>query len=557
MIIEESADKDVTRLIPRKYSNVLRATFKEIKGRKIPTLEEAAKLGFIPQLDARHIMADYLLYVQREIAKVDLARKLIDDTDLILAEDAAPDDWQTVAMKAFKGYKVHPALVDAIDEVAGVRGKEWQPLVWYAKVARVTKLLKFFLPQIMVINNLWQGYWVAGTRAAIDPTVWGWSIKQMAGNTPQYKRFIELDLFPTPPDVRPSRKTQDEMVMMWVRHMDKNYPKVARAIERATNGEWNFKGKNPLQALGGSLKGFYAMIWNTTWSVDRIQRMNSVKRLMAKGMSMEEAVERARFFHVDYADLPGEARRKLNLIFLTPTYRTGMLKVYGAIMKDPVKYKGPLARWLAAWFGIALGATVTRHTIKEYYRVTKAAGEGEEQVYTIPAGMAELQKYIGRGPYASVKIYASVPIYVGIALKENKDWKGDPIWYPAESKTEQAGDIAHFLLRTVFPPLEILGMMRDEDISLKNKLLRFLAISGYTRQASEFWKPYQLQELRRQAQQLLRDKYPEGAPPEVMDALIERMQGRAATITEEKPGLLDVGAHMQRGLLWGLEKVFQ
>lgn len=557
MIIEESADKDVTRLIPRQYSNVLRATFKEIKGRNVPTLDDAVKLGLIPQLDARHNMLNYILYAQREIAKVDLARKLIKGSDLILPEDQNPGDWQKVAMAAFKGYVVHPALADAIDEVAGIRGKEWQPLVWYAKVARVTKLLKFFLPQIMMINNLWQAYRIAGVRAAIDPTVWHWSIKQMTGDTPLYKRFIELDLFPTPPDVRPSKRTQDEMIMMWVRAMDKNYPKLARAVERATNGEWNFKGKNPAQCLGRFVKGAYAMIWNTTWTLDRIQRMNSTKRLMDKGASMEVAVEKARFFHIDYADLPGEARRKLNLLLLTPTYRIGTLKTYRRILAHPIEYRGVIGRELLAWLGLALGATVTGHTLKEYYRVTKAMGEGEEQVYTVPSGMAELQKYLGRGPYASWRIYASVPLYaIDAILVRNKDWKGDQIYYPAESAGEQAADIADFILRTVFPPLEMMGMMKDKDISLKNKLLRFLAISGYTRKTSEFWKGYRLDEIEYQANKLLMDKYPEGAPQEVLDALTERMLKRGEAVIEEKPGLLDIGAHTQRGLKWGLEKVF-
>lgn len=556
LIIEESADKDVTRLIPRRYSNVLRATFKEIRKRKIPTLEEATKLGYVPQLDARTIMGNYLLYVQREIAKADLARKLIKDPDLVLPEAQAPADWQKVAMRAFKGYKVHPALVDAIDEIAGARGKEWEFIHWWRLLTKTGKLLKFYIPSIMVVNNLQQSYLVAGVRAAIDPTIWGWSIKQLAGNTPTYKRFIERDLFPTPIDVRPSRQTQEEMIMMWVRHMDKNYPKVARALERASNGAWNFKGKTPVQALGRTVKGLYAMIWNVTWTLDRIQRMNSVKRLMDKGMSLEEAVERARFFHVDYGDLPSQGRRVLNMIFLTPTYRTGMAKVYGTMFRHPVKYKGPLARWIAAQFGIALGALLTGYTWKEYYRLTKKTeDELEERVITIPGPLAELQKYLGRGPTGSFYIYSSVPVHIAQSLIRNRDWKGDPICYEAESKAEQAADRADYVMRTYFAPVEGMAMLTDAEQDLRDRLMRYLSVSRYKRKAPEYWQRYGVDQIRKEIRQLLMDKYPEGAPPELIDELIKRGEARAGRIIKEKPGLLDVGAQMQRGLLWGLEKV--
>lgn len=564
LIIEESADKDVLALVPRRYSNVLRPTFKEIKKRKIPTLEQAAKEGFVPELDARTIMGKYLLYVQEEIAKAELAKKLIEDPDLALPEDQNPGDWQKVALRPFKGYVVHPALVDAMEEVAGIRGKTWEPLYYWAKVTSIAKRLKFYIPTIMIMNNIQQSYLAAGPRAALDPKLWNWSIKQLSSDTPLYREFIKRDLFPTPPDIRPSRKTQDEMVMMWVRHMDKNYPRVARAIEKATNGEWNFKGKNPAQALGSSLKGAYNMLWNVTWTADRIQRMNTAKRLMDKGMKLEDAVERARFFHVDYADLPQAARRMLNLVLLTPTYRIGMAKVYGSMFRHPIKYKGPLSRLLLAWFGIAAGATVGGYQLNEFYRARKKIEGDKEHIVVIPGPIAEIQKYLGRGPFGQFNLQSSVPIYVWYAIDKNRDWKGDPVYYPGSpgGKPEQATQVAYFILKNAFPPLEGIEMLTSEQQDLRDRLLRFLAVSAYTRERPEIYQYYRLQRLKPEARAFLlwkypKEVYPEGPPLDAIQAVEQRALQRGENLLEQEPSGFDIFAQTQKGLLWGLEKVLR
>ncbi|KKN72855.1 hypothetical protein LCGC14_0407100 [marine sediment metagenome] len=565
-VIEESADpiklkQDVMKLIPRRYRNTINATFKDILGRKIPTLEEGAKQGLIPELDARTTLGKYLLYVGEELAKVELSKKLIADTEVVLPIEQAPDDWVGVALKAFKGYKVHPALADAIDEVAGIRGKTWGPLEVYSKIASIAKRLKFYIPTIMVMNNMEQAYLAAGVKSAIDPKLWNWSIKQILSNTPTYQEFIKRDLFPTPPDIRPSRQSQEKMIMMWVRHMDKNYPKVARAFEKLSNGELNFKGKNLAQSGISTIKGIYNMLWNVTWTMDRIQRMNTAKRLMEKGMFFDDAVEKARFFHVDYGDLPAMARKTLNMVLLTPTYRIGMAKVYGAMFTHPVKYKGPLSRLILAWLAVAAGATAGGYTMKEFYRMTKTTEKGEE-VIIVPGPIAELQKYLGRGPFGTYNLQSSVPIYMWNALGKNEDWKGEKIWQPGSpgGKAEQATQIAYFVLKNVFPPMEGIEMLSNKQESLRNRLLRFLAISAYTRKDPNIYKHYKLQSLASDARQYLLwkyppDVYPDGPPLDAIDAVAKRAEERGESLMEGKPSMLDIGAQIQRGLLWGLNKL--
>lgn len=507
---------NITKLLPQSVmsNNKFRATFRRIKGRKLDSLTIAKELGLIPEEDAANIMSHYLVYTKNELRKFYFVEELKRDTDLILPEKEAPADWVKVAIPQLKGYKVDSLIADFMEDISGTWDRRGGLTRAWDEFCRVGKFLKFYKPMIMVFNNLPQAYWAGGTRAALDPTIWRQSIKHIVNQDEFYKRCIQEDLFPSPRDIRPYT---DEMLDMWAELIDRDTPKVAKALYKVSDGKWKMTGKGGTKAIIDSVQGLYNTLWHVTWSMDRIQRMNTVTRLMRKGMSFEDAIGKARFFHVDYADLPDKTRRAMNAILLTPTYRTGVLKVYGACLTHPKEHAGDIARMLAFWATLGLIGAVSHYNYQERYRLVKKE-KGKEKVITIPGPLMELQKYLARGPKGSARLYSSVPVHVMMALWDNRDWKGDKIWWEGDPETKQKSDTAFYILRTYFAPLEEIRNLNIEESNLKQDLLRFAGISAYEREPSERWVRYNIRQAKSDYR-ALRYKKPALTPEERERAL--------------------------------------
>ena len=83
------------------------------------------------------------------------------------------------------------------------------------------------------------------------------------------------------------------------------------------------------------LKTIYNLSWKTAWMLDQTVRTASSHYLHdVKGMSWEDAAQRAALYHGDYAGVPSSTRRHLNRIFFTPTFKIAMGKLYVNMISD-------------------------------------------------------------------------------------------------------------------------------------------------------------------------------------------------------------------------------
>jgi len=82
------------------------------------------------------------------------------------------------------------------------------------------------------------------------------------------------------------------------------------------------------------LKAAYNLSWKTAWLLDGIIRQVTYRYGLDKGMTSVEAAQQAALYHGDYAGVPAEMRKKLNLVFFTPTFKIAMAKMYSRMLQS-------------------------------------------------------------------------------------------------------------------------------------------------------------------------------------------------------------------------------
>lgn len=478
----------IIKLLPEKRFRGSQIRSRWIKGKTIPDIDVAIKLGLQP-IDPRAATLDYLYWAQREKNKWILYEGIKENPNLVLKEKDAPEFWDTVAIKELKGYRVNPLVTEILEEFSssGITGKKGLPEA-YIKLARYGKIASFYNPMIMGgIYDPQQGYLAAGVRV-LNPVLYIRSIKSVIEKDEFYKRCVEADLFPKPIDLGPQRN-MDDLILSAAKQMDESCPKFTRFVETITEGKWNFKGETNTKKMIKALSGLYSIEWNMTWNMDAASRMNTVKVLMAKGWSFEDAVERARFYHADYGDIPSKTRRFLNMAMWTPSYQISMAKVYGNLARHPIKEKGPLARLIAYWLLVGTGTAIAGYRWQEGYRFVRETEKGED-VITGSGPLFFLNKYLARNPAQSAYYQSAIPIHIVWSLARNRDWKGDEVYEMSDDEATQLAKGAGYIIRTYFRPLEAMGRMTDQDEDLLNRLLAIAAVSKYTRLPRETYAGY-------------------------------------------------------------------
>jgi len=359
-------------------------------------------------------------------------------------------------------------------------------------VARTGKIASFYNPIIMGgIYDPQQGLAAAGL-GALNPVTYARSIKSISAKDEFYKQCVGADLFPKPVDLGPQRN-MDQLILSAVKQMDESTPKFARMIESLTDGEWNFKGESNTKKMLKTIKGMYSAEWNLTWNLDAASRMTTVKRLMAKGWPFKKAVERARFYHADYGDIPGNTRRFLNYFMWTPSYQIAMGKVYANLARHPVKERGPLARIIAFQLLIATGMAIAGYSWERGNRFVKKERDVEDVIVN-PGPLYWLNKNIARNPIQSLYWQSSVPIHILWSIDRNSDGLGGTVYDRKADKEIQVAQIADFVVKRFFRPLEAVRRLNDTERSLLDRLLSLAAISKYQRKVrkkkparSKYW----------------------------------------------------------------------
>ena len=87
------------------------------------------------------------------------------------------------------------------------------------------------------------------------------------------------------------------------------------------------------------LKTIYNASWSSAWFMDRIVRTATYLDLMQQGLSSLDAAQTAAKAHGDYANIPTETRRTLNMLFFTPSFKISMFKLQGEMIKNLLNYK--------------------------------------------------------------------------------------------------------------------------------------------------------------------------------------------------------------------------
>lgn len=453
-----------------KISHKLISRPSRIIGREIATLDDAKEAGLIPEEDIRVLMGSYLNYVKNKVAIHDFIESLKTNESIVMPEKKAPEDWKKIPISQLDGFKVHPYLSDALRDYAITSyDKTGLILGAYDHINKLSKTILFYNPMIMSLNNLQQTYLAGGMNKNLPKDLWD-SVKDLKEQTDFYKDSVKAGLFAAPYNTRPRIEDQ---IKLWIDESEKSYPALRKIVRLA----------NPAE--------IYSELNKVTWNLDRIMRLAQVKHFMSKGMPFQKAVDRTNLFFVDYSMTPDHLRRQLNRVFLTPTYRMGIMRMYYNFARHPIENRGAIGRLIGFWIATGLFAAWQGYRIENGYRLVRKLKTPietpdhkilEEQVFALPSPLFEYQKIFGRS--ASRNLYlnlARVP-YIAASLAKNKDWKGDPIVDKALPIGDRSRQQIYYILKTYVAPVEAFESLSGQEQSAIEKVLNMLAISVYKRQ---------------------------------------------------------------------------
>ncbi|RLB06427.1 MAG: hypothetical protein DRG83_00160 [Deltaproteobacteria bacterium] len=449
------------------------------------------------------------------------------------------------------------------------------------KLVRVTKMMRFYIPMIMIVNDLGQ-MWMLGAAgpaslvkgAAIDVPLLafraarkaitgrgsivtgqkyygflGYLAKAMydvAAETDLYLAAKKAGLF-----ISPVRDREDVgKLAVHLLERSKRHPLIKplvalRQTYRTTAPHLGLPIELPFKVLHMIYKdGLQWLTWKgdqiarmtaLNWYLDRRAKMGTDGKLWVEHpLEFKKAVNMVRKFMVNYRGIPQRTRRTLNFAFLTPTYRIEVLKLYKDIAKglvtDPKEWIGPAARIFTAksiaftvrwWLRIAflrmlapiVGAALSgfdeddlerikekyrdwklsvdvrkNWTLQDWYHLVRELPGGLAEVVVLPSPLFEIDKWLGRDPRYSLRMYSSGPIHLAWSLLLNRDWKGDEIVPPAVGPIEAASRVTAYIIRQGFIPwLEMILLSDRDNWKWWNWLLASMAIVHY-KGKSQKWR---------------------------------------------------------------------
>lgn len=554
--LSEEGQVRVAEAVRRSSKEKLRSVPKEHLGRKVATIAELEEMGMTVEKDIRVAMARYMSYMMHKIAVHDFNQQVQREGLLAKRAAEAPADWVDLpAIQQYKGWKVHPAFAEAVQDWTAASEKSGAIGTLYDKLNSMAKQLKFYNFLVMTWNNIQQGFAAAGPGffqvhpikaakelvkgrpvGAIGKVLpWNEAFMEVSKKGPLYRAALAADLFTTPADL--PGETFAELVRSSLDAIDETQPKWWRMMKKATGAKnvWDFTKKTlPVSpTFFGPQNAYFTMQRHLTWWLDRVARMASLMRLVKKH-PFHEAVRRARMFHADYNIMRQNASKIARRTFLTPAYQTAMwYKLFPEMMKNPKKYAGPLAR-IGLMYGTMAGVMAQLgYAWTEGYRFVREdepeEGEemGKERVVTMFGPFSEPFKAIGRimmgvrrGTTPAEKgakaieavLYnklAALPHSV-VSLVRNRDWKGNPISIPGAPMDEQLKSYGKWLLREIYPITEQVSDWSDEEQTTVNNVLRAAAIMSYTRKPQREWNHHKMRtklaELRAWARRASKDK---------------------------------------------------
>lgn len=526
-LFSEEIQRNFLKLMPEgKITAKFRSALTKLRGRKIATLDDAKELGLIPEEDVRIVLASHFEYLFRKLAIHDSIEELKKNPNAILLEKDAPDDWDRLALSQLSGYKVHPMLSAAIEDLAlnyetSIIGKG------YDAINHLGKAIVFYNPLILPFWNIFQAY-AAGSVRPWRPiytsklVVQAW--KQVLGKGPLYQAAVTRGLYTTPKVGYYSPPIENTMQVI-INQMEKDYPGWKKAVEKITGKPINWKTFVLIPDL-------YTTNWRLTWFLDRVQRTITLIHGLNKGMDMPVAIERAKTFHANYNIFTRRAKKWLNRLWLVPTYKANMLvKMPSYVAKKTfdlaksIPRGGPTPEQKASlgtiWRILLLGAGALTfaawrgYYLREGYRLVKRLDEPEitpegkvitERVITLPGPFAEWPKLIERikkGPKGLYMYLAKVPQIVW-GLARNARWTGESYYDEGAAGEVQRRQIMVNLVKDYIAPIDRISMMTDEETEAIDNIFTFFGMATYKRGGTEQRIMWQIREEYEKIQKYLK-----------------------------------------------------
>lgn len=312
--------------------------------------DEKGKPIFEPSdFDARMVMTSYSqkVGVMRGLAKVfNNANK---DGLIVYKSGKPPNGYgeapleTTIRFPELKNKYIHNSFLDYMGEYTKRvdRGMELGRIMGY------TKIMAFYNPIFLPVYDLWQASWAG----SLGPNVYKSGkyfyngFKSALTKDKIYYDAVESGALSTP-YTPPFESFKKEM-------QNTTYaPLAERALDVLGK-----RTKNPFKLVDD----FYKVVWNMAWGGDGAIRIGTYRYLRDKGFSKLDSGQMTAYFHGDYARLAPGARKVLNKIWFTPTFKyvmghlqMNMIKSSVAVLNDAFKLQKPQKRDLLLAKGLTM-----------------------------------------------------------------------------------------------------------------------------------------------------------------------------------------------------------
>jgi len=297
-------------------------------GRETLTVKDLVDAGLLTEeeADIRRIIGEYVDRMGRKLAIAKIFQSA-EKEGLVKSITEAPKNWvkfNARTIPQLRGKRLHPVFSDMLERFFPQGDR-----LRINNVLGSIKLLQFYNPLFLPMNDLWQSAATGALTNIKTPKYIVNGIRDVMKKTPTYWTASENGLFSQPYDIPYNEYSKQ------IQEIIKNTKATDIINKYFTIQKW--------------LPTIYQISWNTAWEMDKITRMITYNYLLAKGFSPRDAAQTAALYHSDYASVPPETRKILNKIFFTPTFRITMIKLYNEILKASGKV---VIKYPAKLFGV-------------------------------------------------------------------------------------------------------------------------------------------------------------------------------------------------------------
>ena len=375
-------------------------TLKDQKGK--PIFEPA-------DFDIRMIGAEYAQMIGKMRGLSDIFNAAKKDGLIIPKTDLPANGYGEATLQMsgrfpeLKNHYIHNTFANYLDgHLKNVdRGMELGRVMGY------TKMMAFWNPIILPAYDLWQASWLTGsgfTKGLSREVGFGKGMKEGLKQ--------EFGTFPTFRGIRSYfLKNKDAIEFLESGATSTPFTPPFKNFRAEIEGTiYNSLAQKGLEIVGKRAKNplklvddFYKMQWNMAWGGDGAIRMGTWYYLRDLGLTKAEAGQMTAYFHGDYARPRPGARKVLNKVFFTPSFKYGMghlqanmTKSAVAVMDSALRLKKPSLKNLTYAKGAVMlfgGMMATNKMMEHWGFKTDSFGLRYSKEVDTPEGKREVVVY--------------------------------------------------------------------------------------------------------------------------------------------------------------------